>query len=178
MSKFKLEELEKHLKEQDYSCLLETPSDEFPFPRLLIELMNDEKERERIMEIRIRDQLVTPTYYQIEYITKLPFDVLDHAILDTARFTCFLNRSIDLTGFEFDEVQSELYFRHTLLGNKNKTDIRILHANLGAIILLLDLLSPNLEQVATGKATMNEIIEASLAELEKIGTLLKEELEE
>lgn len=180
MKKLTAESLREYLASEEFDCFVQEAGDKNPFPAVVLHLGEDYQQRGQLLYLILKHQLFNPegekqspndpksTHFVLEYRTILPFPVQDKGVADTARFLCFINKSIDLPGFELDEVERVIFYRHAFMGKNDKVDAPSLMALIGNTMMLLDLFSPHIEQIASGKITMNELVDKALEELKGI----------
>jgi hypothetical protein len=172
-----LEQIEKELSSSGFDCSLE-PSGADRFGRLLLFLGHDYKQRERVMEITAQPQdlsAVLPASspqetpcIRIQFQARLPFHLIDTCVNETSSLLFFLNRMLELPGFELDETHSSVFYRYVLLTTREEIHSSLIKGIAGAAILLQDLFSESIERVATGKTTFNELLENILKMTESL----------
>lgn len=152
------------------------PPDDIIFhPRLVVFIGNDRENRERILEITAQslevDKLLTTDekekaieYVRIQVDTKFPFKVEDKAMADVAQFLHVFNLQIDVPGFYLNYYDNAIIYRYVLMAEREHIPIKILFSIIGTVLLFQDLLSSQLERLATGKVSfvylLKEIHEA------------------
>ena len=163
-----LQSMEKTLETEGIDCSFESPSDEIPYPRLMVYLGTDHKDRDQVLEIIsqvqemgevLKEIPVQPNYVRVQFQSCFPFTVKDHALHDTTGALMFINRLLDLPGFELSEIDDKLFYRYVLLTTKDEVDKQLLLGIVGNVMLLLDMYTEMIEQLAEGKMTFNEILE-------------------
>ncbi len=164
-----LHHFEKILNEEEFDCSLVDATDEVPYERLLIFLGIDEKERERILEVTaLKQELVKgldliesqePDFFRVQFQVGFPFKIQPKFCPQVASLVCYLNRLIELPGFELNEIDLQLSYRYILMYGEGKFNKKLCIAIVGVIMLLIELFGDTLEQVALGQMTFNEILE-------------------
>lgn len=169
-----LRQIEMMLQQEGYNCSLEPYSKAPPFGRLLVFLGNDHQDRERILEITTQIQelgeaLSEQSYLRIQFELSLPFTVKPFMTNDVNSLFAFLNRMLELPGFELDEMNDLLFFRYVLLTSKEKVDALLLKGIIGLILMHVEIFSKPIEHVATGDNTFNDVLENVLEITETLG---------
>lgn len=166
-----LKEIQKFLEEHNFSCTLLPLSEKLPIDQLVIELVRDSQARERVLLIRAarqdlsqNDALLGITsrpqnYQELQLIVTLPFYVIEAQIPEVARFILLLNKGMELPGFELSEVDRLIFFRHACVVPEDHLDERILLSIIGMIEILVDTFGSQLEAVATGAQSLQQIVE-------------------
>jgi hypothetical protein len=174
-----LEQLEERLNAiGSVACALLPSSDPIPYQRLIVNVGEDSQQRERIVEITAQEQkslfpqgikppLVLGQYVRLQFQFVFPFPCQLKALPDVCSFVLFLNRLIELPGFELSEVERKLFYRYVLLANSADIDATLCVSLLGVIMMLLDLLTEPLEKIAGGVVSFNEMLTDMIDTLEK-----------
>ena len=165
MEPFNLKQLESRFLAEQFDC--STVEGDSQGPRLMVFLGTDYRERERILEVTIRRQVLSavvpasrdePQPLLLEFHVALPIDVQAFATAEVARVIAYLNSQLDLPGFTFEEISGSLSFRHVLITNEQFDDWRAIQGIVGMIMLLLQLFTETIERIANGSKTANELI--------------------
>lgn len=161
-----IETLQQMLNEAKFECTLE-PSKRYPEGRLLVFLAGDHKQRERSLEVTTQKQVLGSRkedipFRRVQFETALPFNFSVSASQDVAAFLHFLNRQLELPGFEMDEGNRLILYRYVLLSSEDQLHTDLLKGIIGSITLLLDLFGEAIEKTAVGETTFNEILEKIL----------------
>lgn len=163
-----LKEFQKALVSEEFDCTLIKETPELPIERLIIFFGLDEKDRERNLEITTLKQVAMgglapngedPTFFRVQFQAAFPFKVKETAVGQVASLVCYLNRVVELNGFELDEVNLQISFRHVFLYAEKGFNEKLFLALTGIIMLLCEMFSDGLEQVASGEVTFNKILE-------------------
>ena len=172
MELFSLHVLEAFLKKEGYQSLYIEPTKQDVYPKLALFVGQDKFERERTIEIVMKDQIVdfTPQskeviyapYCTLQFQFTFPFKANDITLVDTNRLVSFMNRNFEMPGLEFDEVSGTIYYRYVMLLNKANVDLPSIAGVIGIIMLCLEMFGDALEQVATGKMTTNQLLEMAV----------------
>lgn len=140
-------------------------SETVPFDLLLVFLGHDQKQRERIIEITGKKQVLGQNskddYFHIQFAAKLPIKTQTSALFDTGSLLLYLNRFLDLPGFEMSESDATIHYRYVLMST-GMPDEKLFLSLLGLIGLYLTLYAELIEIVATGKKEFNDILEEIL----------------
>ena len=150
--------------------------------RILVFLGADADNREQFLEISAQEQILSPesnpsmdstgssgssgssgslgrsAYYRVQFQYMFPFKVDDLPLTQVGTFIHFLNRLIDLPGFELDELENQTYYRYVWLTKEDAVDFIILNGIINMIGLSLIFFSQNLERLGTGKTSLNELL--------------------
>lgn len=170
--------LERLYKEEGLDCSLEPDNRAPPFGRLFLYLGHDPRKRERIVEITAQTQDLgeslqsppgKPRFFRVQFEAPLPFAVKETAANDTASLIAFLNRMLELPGYEFDEVNGKVYYRYVLLTAQEKPDKELMMGLAGVIRLLLEVFSETIERIAEGTNSFNELLEQILESVASMG---------
>lgn len=168
----KSEVLVNTLTELGFECSLE-PSQRHPEGRILVFIGNDAKQRDRSLEITMQEQIlgskeVDIPYFRVQFETALPFALSNIRSHEVGSFLFFLNRQLELPGFEIDEGNSLILYRYVLLTPETHIQPDLLKGLIGSITLTIDLFSEAIEKVSTGETTFNEILENILKTVESL----------
>jgi hypothetical protein len=143
-------------------------SDGSDLSHIEIPLDEDSLEREQSLIIHYQSQIIDPKaeslFCRIQFSVELPFTYHNLAIADTARLILFLNRFSDLPGFEMDEIDQKIIYRHVYLGREEKVDSMYLTSMIGLIMMFIDINSTNIENVASGDKSFESVITNLLSE--------------
>lgn len=169
-----LENIKKILEKEEFLCSLSTGTEELPFDHLLVHLGMDGKGREKVLEVVGMLQQIPSEFSlaqsnnapsRIQFRSLLPFIVTDEALTNVSSLLHFLNQSMDLPGFELNELEGKIYYRYVWITSASQVDPSSLLSVMGAILLNIRLFSETIETVATGQKTFNEL----LSEVVQIG---------
>lgn len=173
-----LQKLEKIFKNEDFDCSIEPNSNAPPFGRMLIFLGNDSLNRERILELTVQrqdlgeslnEEVEESNFVRIQFEMPLPFEIKAHTAGEVASLCAFLNRMLELPGFEFDEINSKVFYRYVLLSAQDALEKKLITGITGVILLLVEMFSESIEQLGDGKNTFNELLEKILQTTESMG---------
>lgn len=176
MQQFSLKLLEEHLNSKEYPSIYHDRSDEIPFPSLVLFLGNDLKGRERTIEIMLKEQLDFPTQesdlaskqYTLHFRYIFPFEPSEENLIDTIRLVSYLNYNFEVPGLEIDEVTNRLQYRYVSFGLMNNPSLDTAYSIVGVLVMFIELFSEPLEMVASGKMSMNELLEKALFAMESV----------
>ena len=173
-----LSQFQKIIREEEFDCSLVEATEIVPYDRLIVFLGLDEKERERILEVTILKQEFMkgldlldengPVFFRVQFNVGFPFGIKPEATSQVSSLICYLNRLMELPGFEMDEISLQLSYRYILLYGEEKFNKKLLISIVGLIMLLLELFSSTLERVAVGEATFNKLLEEIIAISQKM----------
>lgn len=164
-----LKQFEKTLNDEEFDCSLVDPSEEVPYERLLIFLGMDEKERERILEVTaLKQELVQgmdliesdePDFFRVQLQIGFPFKIKPNCCAQVGSLVCYLNRLIELPGFEMNEIDLQVSYRYVLMYGEGKFNKKLFISLVGIIMLFIELFENTIERVSSGEITFNEILE-------------------
>lgn len=176
MIKLKLKSIKKFLKLQGFICEMHTATEELPLDLLLVYLEDAEEFKGMVLQIRIvrqkledEDEIMElreePGILQhVQFSILLPYEVKREFVGDLARLILLFNRSIDLPGFEFSEMDKMVLYRHTGLYQGGKISEHVLVSIIGNILTSVEVFGGYLEALGAGERTFREIVE----EIQKI----------
>jgi hypothetical protein len=187
MTKISLHSLEEMFQTENFDCFITEEMEESGKKggkRLSIPIGTDSKERPLFLEIKITQEYPSETlpkddllaheqlhavknYYFLHFFVMLPFDVKGDALGDTARLLLLLNKSLDLPGFDMSEVNQVVFYRYTWASPALEVDKLFLLSIVGMIMLIIDSLSYTIEKVASGEASLMQIVEQAQAEVKQ-----------
>ncbi len=161
-----LNRLQNFLEEEEYQSIFLPASEKLAIDSLLILLGLDKQQREQKLEIiefpqNINFESPQPEAAQIsrlQFKVLLPFKVNDLAINDVSAFIHFINQSIDLPGYEFNELEGQVIYRYVWITSGENFDKNIVKTILIVIEMNLVLFSEIIESLAHGKVTFNDLL--------------------
>lgn len=138
-----------------------------PHDRLVIYGGQDYQRRERLIEVTTQIQQLGQNlgsksqveYIRVQFQLTLPFKVVEFAAKDTASLLLFLNKMIELPGWEFNELEDRIDYRYVLLTKADGVDEDLFAGIIGLILLLAQLFTEVIEQIASGKKSFNDLME-------------------
>lgn len=168
-----LTEFQKILSDEEYDCSLVEATEAVPYERLLVFLGLDEKDRERMLEVSaLKQEFVKgfestesdgSDFFRIQFQVGFPFTIQPRASAQMGSLVCYLNRLIELPGFEMNEIDLQLSYRYVLMYGEKGFNKKLCISIVGLIMLLLELFGSTLEKVAIGETTFNELLEEIIA---------------
>lgn len=172
-----LKKIKEELFKAEYESAIEPSSDEIPWERLLLYLGADEKGRERILEITAQQQELgaeisdreLPEMARIQFAIELPFEIKDQTYPDISATLLFLNRMLELPGFELDELQGKVLYRYVLLTSTDPLIKELYLSIIGIVDIFLNLYSELLEKVALGEMSYDELLAQILKAAQDMG---------
>jgi hypothetical protein len=159
--------VQKLLNEKTPHCHLVKASKEVPFDRLIVFLGTDTKKRERLLEIvesqpHLSEELTLPDFtalfQRLQFRVQLPFQVQDFTLSQMTSLLLFINRFLDLPGFELDELEGKVSYRYVWLTQTQTIDSSLLDHLVGMISLNLALFTEIIESIAEGKISFNDLL--------------------
>lgn len=161
-----LRRFQKYLDSSDLDSSVIEGSDETPHDRLLIYGGQDYKRRERIIEVTSQIQQlgqdIQTEYVRVQFQVTLPFKVAELAARDASSLLLFLNKLMELPGWEFNELEDQINYRYVLVSKADGIDETLFSGLIGLILLICQLFTEVVEQVASGKKSFNELMEEVL----------------
>lgn len=149
-------------------------NEEVPYDYLTVFIGNDDQNRPRSLEITTQKQIIDPSkeskLFRVQFSSKLPFDIVEESVNQTSNLVAFINRYLELPGFEISEIEDQLFYRYVLLVNEPGLSDELILSIIGTILLVLDLYSHSLESVASGKMSYSELLEQALKATKQIAS--------
>lgn len=170
-----LQSIEQILKNEGFDCCVDPEDVAPPFGRILLFLGKAREEGELILEITtqhqelgesLRDPPELPQYMRTQFQLAFPFDALPASGNDIACLLAFLNRTLELPGFEFDEMHHKIFYRYVLLHKRGDFDKTLLLGVVGVALMLCNVFAETIESIAQGKSSFNDLLE-ELGQLSK-----------
>lgn len=162
-----LSQIQSLLKKENYPYLHASPSENNPQERLIISLGVDQKKRELKVEVTEHSlprlpkfETKTPEAFpsRIQFKLVLPFKVVNSSLNEISSLLHFLNQSIDIPGFELDELEGRVIYRYVWLTSPAHLDEVSVLTIFSGITLNLMLFSDNIESIAKGQTTFNDLL--------------------
>lgn len=171
-----LQDIIKILEDEQLECNIMTSPIEGDDDKLFVFLGNDRSGNLLTLEIILQEQLmIAPSkdktssdYHRIQFSLPIPVEVRDFAVSDTARLLTFINKNIDLPGFEYDEIDGKISYRYVLLGHELDPRGLCILGIIGNIITFTEIFDETIATIASGKATFNEMLEQAVTALETV----------
>jgi hypothetical protein len=172
-----LQNIQDILEKEEFICSILPANETLPVERLQVFLGSDLKNRERMLEIRAGLQQLsqeitslpqpqTPPA-RVQFLVQLPFKVKDSALSQVASMLLFLNPLIDLPGFELDELHGRVTYRYVWIIKPEAIDALLILSIVSTILLNLSLCSDNIESLADGKLSFNDLLAQAVQLTEK-----------
>lgn len=170
-------QVESLLKQEDYSFLHAPATEKIPFERLIVVLGLDTNKRELKLEITEHAMPVLPetddssplsTFpSRLQFRLILPFKVKNSSLSDISSMLHFLNQSIDLPGFELDELEGRVIYRYVWLTSPSQLDKISIMTLFSAVTLNLMLFADTIESIAKGSSTFNDLLSEIVSKFAK-----------
>ena len=164
-----LEEIQAILTKEGIYSRITIPKDLTEIPYIEIDLDEDHLGRDQVLKIQSQTQILDPDqktkFTKIEFSVEYPFTYVPIKSSDLARFIAFINRFSDLPGFELDEVDQTILFRHVYIGIENNVNALFFTSIIGLILMIMDLNAKNIELIASGERSFDSMITEILTEL-------------
>lgn len=162
-----LSQIQTLLEQEEYPFLHVTSTEKIPFDRLIVSLGVDQNKRELKVEVTEHVLPVLPKFAptadqplpsRIQFRLILPFKVKNSSLNDISSLLHFLNQSIDLPGFELDELEGRVIYRYVWLTSPSHLDKISIITLLNALTLNLMLFLDTIESIAKGSSTFNDLL--------------------
>lgn len=163
-----LEKMEQFLAESEFDYTLQHATEEHPLSRLLVFLGESKDHEERILEITAQEQILNQEltahspfgrYYKIQFTMTFPFKAKDETLNQVGSLVLFLNQMLDLPGFEVDELYNRISYRYVLMAKEEGIDNLLVTSLIGVIMMIFDLFTDPIKQVAKGQVSFNDLLE-------------------
>ncbi len=162
-------QFQKILEDEEYDSSLVDATEFVPYERLLVFLGLDEKDRERILEVTaLKQQFIKgfedstasePNIFRVQFLVNMPFEINPETTSQVSSLICYLNRMIEIPGFEMNEADLKLFYRYVLMYGEKKVNKKLCISIVGLIMLLLELFGSTLEKTSKGETTFNQLLE-------------------
>lgn len=155
------------LEEKDYHGVLQMASEDVPYDRLLVVLQSPESGKENLLEITAHPQMfegkfttenVEDAYHLLQFQFVLPVEVTPLTFNQVSSALHFFNRLLHCPGFELDELNDQIVYRHVWFIKKKGIDSFLLMQVIGNLHLCLNMFSPYIKEIAEGKYTLEDIL--------------------
>src|SRR5262249_42511673 len=100
-----------------------------------------------------------PAFFRVQFQVGLPFNIQPSASGQVASLICYLNRLVELPGFEINEIDLQVFYRYVLMYGEEKFNKKLFISIVGYIMLLIELFGSSLEKIAEGKITFNDLLQ-------------------
>jgi hypothetical protein len=165
-------------KEHKLSCTLAVSTESNPVKELILSLDKDRQERPRSLQIKVMKQVLPSSmpkkgiealsYFHVQFVSKLPFPINRMAAREVESLILFINRTLELPGFEVSELDEAVFYRYAWIIGEKGLDKHIVLGITGVILMTLDLLSDMIEKIASGAITFNQALEMALGIRDKM----------
>jgi hypothetical protein len=164
-----INDLHHFLESEEYQSVFLPASEKLPLDSLLVLLGLDYQKREQKLEIVEFNQNLNmmshvfvekevPQISRLQFKIILSFKVDDLAINDVGAFIHFINQSIDLPGYEFDELEGQVSYRYVWITSGDNLNQAIVKTILTVISLNLAIFTEIIESLALKKRTFNDLL--------------------
>lgn len=161
-----LHTIEKAAKHQKLDVSFFKASQDVPYDSLVVFLGADNQNRPYALNVTVQKQILDPKkesgLFRVEFKVKIPFKIEDFSFSQTSNLVALLNHFLDLPGLEVNEADRELFYRYVLLIDEKGINETLLIGLMGMIKFILDIHTPSLESVASGKMSYDELLEQAL----------------
>ncbi len=166
-----LPSLEKFFKNQEFECTLLAASAEIPRDYLFVHIGNDFKDRDMILQINLTKQLIdqedkipgiqgdTEHLYHLQLMVQLPYAVNEECIGELSRLLLLINKSSDIPGLEFSEVDRALFWRNVMIVDGSSIDPYVLITLIGTVLMIVNVFGPFIEAVAAGEKSLQGTVQ-------------------
>lgn len=97
--------------------------------------------------------------HRIQFRYIFPFTVPKERISEVARYILLINKMIEFSGFGLGENDGVVYYKHDLHSSIIRVREDLLQGTFGYILFLIEGYGPALEALATGKKSLDQIME-------------------
>lgn len=168
-----LQQIASMLSSEKVDCsIVGSTEDHGAVPHLSVFLGKDYQDRERILSINAQEQVLAglpnkpdqkrSQYIRVQFQVALPFQVKENAVFEVASLLHLINHTVELPGFELDELNNKVFYRYVLLSTSPDTNPTLYISILGLIMMLLDLFTESIEKLATGQGSFNDLLKQIL----------------
>lgn len=168
-----LKKIEGILIDDQLDCSYVPISSEVPYDRLLVFFGLDYKERVKTLEITLQKQelgqsivpnkkTIDAGLVRVQFQVKLPFPIASLSATEVASLLHFLNRFLELPGYEMSELDEEVYFRYIWITHQDVLTPPLLLSIVGIILMNIDLFTQSIESVASGEKNYSQLLENML----------------
>ncbi len=113
---------------------------------------------ERILQVRFFNEEADEKYPPLQLVLALPFVAKAEVAGDLSRLILLINEAIDYPGFSYHESNGVVFYRNVHLCQGNKIEKTLLETLLGALISCIDTFGEMIEEVGTGKKSLEEAL--------------------
>ena len=160
----------KRLLEDQWNCSITTSLEKSIGEKLSVSIGKDAQDRTRTIEIAAFDQpfpLAQESYYRIQFVIYLPYQVEALALNQTASLILFLNQLMHYPGLELNELNNQLLYRYVWLTKKSNIEKPLILGIISLIVMVLNIYSGMIEEVAKGRLTFDEILQKIISNNEE-----------
>lgn len=163
-----LNRIQKIFTEHRRESALLPSTEESPLPRLLLNIGGEQGSYALVIEITAARTSVPATLarekephplHRLECIINYPFSVREGCGGQVASLLHFLNHTLELPGFEFDELHDHVRYRYVLFVRDQWCDAPFLEQLAGQLELPTTILLDTIEAVCLGRKTFNKFLE-------------------
>lgn len=170
MIRLTLNSLAKFFEKQHITTKILEATENLPFGTLFITL-GDEDAGQYIIQIRILKQQMNDKedsigmkqnpkgYCHLQFTLPIDTTIQDKSMSELGRLILLINRTCNLPGFEFSEIEKVLYYRHATLVSGNEIDPYLLVSIIGSMMLSLTTFGDYLKDVARGSKSFRDVVE-------------------
>ncbi len=162
-----LESIQQFFQKEELTCEIVKANKDFPIDQLFVRLDVDNEGRDITLQLKLTEHDLSTEeaaipYHQLQFFLGLPFLVTAETNTETARLLHLINKSLELPGFEYSEVDGLVYYRHVLTLPTKGIPVTLLMSMLGMIMFLHDSFAVVIESVANGSKTLEEMSQLGL----------------
>lgn len=161
-----LKSIEKCVKDAKLDASLFLPTEKIPYESLAVFIGSDSQNEPLVLNITAQNQILDPkkvsSLFRVQFRVKLPFKIAGFSLSQTSNLIALINHFADLPGFEINELENEVYFRHVLMLEKKGLSDQLILGLIGLIKFIVETQSPAIEGVATGKLSYDELLTNAL----------------
>lgn len=166
-----LRSIQKVLETDGLKCQYVSKNQNIPFDQLFVRLDVNGLSQEVVLQLRLMEHpLEDPSnthnenLHLLQFFVALPLKIRENKVEETLRFLSLINRSLEVPGFEFSEVDLMVYYRYVLMTSEDSISTLLIKNLMGVIMFILDSFSTKIEEIGRGKRTLKEVVEEAIRE--------------
>lgn len=168
-----LKQIEEFINASGYQTHYQEKTAELPHDIAWINLGQDLKQRDRVLQIALSDQLMPSDTSVIDgvnvnflhFFATFPFTFRKELFPEAARLVCLLNKATPLAPFNLSEIDKTVNFHYTLASSHQELDRSQIDFIMSAVIYAYEVFAPLFEDLAEGKQTFEDILKNASEEL-------------
>ncbi len=166
-----LTDIQKLLDESGLPSSLKRVTKDALDEHLLVALKVAGQDQEELLEIKaypqnfeefLKKEKLQDSYHVIQFQFIVPASFSTSTFSQVSSALHFFNRLIHCPGFELDELNDRIVYRHVWFVKKSGIDAFLLMQLIGNIHLCYTMFTPYIKEIAEGKFTLEDILEKVL----------------